>query len=303
MTLVSLMPPVEGRPVEDLPGFVHRYSTGNGARIHYVVGGEGPAVLLLHGFAYTWEDWRRILVPLAAAGFTAIAPDLRGMGYSELTRDGYSKANVAEDSRAIVKELGFDEVNVVGCDLGAMVAYAYASRHPREVRRFVFGEALIPGFGLEDHMNPADGGFWHFGFQGEVDTATMLVEGKEERYLMPFYEMMSTHGDVGKRMRERFLPFFERPGGIRGGFEHYGTLVDDVHENRAQFPGKLPMPVLVLAGEKDGALETILDSVRRVSDRLESDYVPGAGHTFAEDSPDWVVERLTRFFGAEAGHV
>ena len=296
MTLVSLTPPPEGTPVDGVDGFTHRYSTGNGARIHYVVGGSGPAVLLLHGFAYTWEDWRRILVPLAARGFTVIAPDLRGMGYSELTQDGYSKANVAEDGRAIVHELGFREVNVVGGDIGAMVAYAYASRHPDEVRRFVFGEAFIPGFGLEDHMNPADGGFWHFGFQGEVDTATMLVEGKEAQYLMPFYTMMSTHGDVEKRMRERFLPFFEAPGGIRGGFEHYGTLVADVKENRAQFPGKLPMPVLVLAGEKDQALDGIVASVARVSDRLESEYVPGAGHTFAEDNPEWVVDRLTRFF-------
>lgn len=297
MAKVSLTPPDSGAPVEGLDGFTHRYSSGNGARIHYVVGGKGPAVLLLHGFAYTWEDWRRVLAPLAASGFTVIAPDLRGMGYSEKAREGYSKAKVAEDNRAIVRELGFDQVNLVGADIGAMVAYAYASRHPDEVRRFVFGEAFIPGFGLEDHMNPATGGFWHFGFQGQVDTATMLVEGREENYLMPFYKLMSTHGDVEKRMRERFLPFFEAPGGIRGGFEHYGTLVDDVKENRAQFQGKLPMPVLVLAGAKDGALDTIVDSVRRVSDRLESDAVPGAGHTFAEDNPGWVVERLVRFFG------
>ena len=296
MGIVSLTPPEEGTPVEGIDGFVHRYSTGNGARIHYVVGGSGPAVLLLHGFAYTWEDWRRLLRPLADKGYTVIAPDLRGMGYSELTKDGYFKANVAEDNRAIVQELGFDEVNVVGGDIGAMVAYAYASRHPGEVRRFVFGEAFIPGFGLEDHMNPADGGFWHFGFQGEVDTATMLVEGKEENYLMPFYKMMSTHGDVEKRMRERFLPFFTRPGGIRGGFEHYGTLVADVKENRAQFAGKLPMPVLALAGEKDQALDSIVDSVSRVAEHLETDYVPSAGHTFAEDNPEWVADRLARFF-------
>lgn len=296
MTVVSLNPPEEGSAVESLPGFVHRYSTGNGARIHYVVGGDGPAVLLLHGFAYTWEDWRRILQPLAAAGYTVIAPDLRAMGYSEKTKDGFSKVNVAEDNRAIVRELGFDEVNIVGGDIGAMVAYAYASRHPDEVRRFVFGEAFIPGFGLEDHTNTSTGGFWHFGFHGAVDIATMLVEGREAKYLMPFYTMMSTHGDVEKRMRERFLPFFEAPGGIRGGFEHYGTLAADLKENRKQFTGKLPMPVLVLAGDKDGALPAIVDSVQRVSDRLESDAVPSAGHTFAEDNPEWVVERLTRFF-------
>jgi pimeloyl-ACP methyl ester carboxylesterase len=295
MAKVSLTPPVDGAPVEGLDGFKHRYSTGNGARIHYVVGGKGPAILLIHGFAYTWEDWRRVLVPLAAAGFTVIAPDLRGMGYSEKAKDGYSKSNVAEDNRSIVRELGFDEVNLVGGDIGAMVAYAYASRHPHEVRRFVFGESYIPGFGLEDHTNSSTGGFWHFGFHGAVDTATMLVEGREEEYLMPFYRTMSTH-DVEQRMRERFLPFFEAPGGIRGGFAHYGTIVDDVKENRAQFTCKLPMPLLVLAGDANGSLDGIVDSVRRVSDKIEIDAVPGAGHTFAQDNPRWVVARLVRFF-------
>jgi pimeloyl-ACP methyl ester carboxylesterase len=87
--------------------------------------------------------------------------------------------------------MGFQEINLVGTDIGAMVAYAYASRHPAEVRRFVFGEAFIPGFGLEDHMNPATGGFWHFGFHAQVDIATMLVEGRDERYLMPAIIPMS----------------------------------------------------------------------------------------------------------------
>jgi pimeloyl-ACP methyl ester carboxylesterase len=210
MAVVSLIPPAPGTPVEGIPGFSHRYNEENGARVHYVVGGAGPAIVLLHGFAYTWEDWRRILAPLAAAGFTVIAPDLRGFGYSEKTKDGYAKTSVAEDVRAIVRELGFDEINLVGADIGAMVAYAYASRHPGEVRRFVFGEAFVPGFGLEDHMNPATGGFWHFGFHAQVDIATMLVEGREERYLMPFYKLMSTHGDVERRCANGFCPSSRR---------------------------------------------------------------------------------------------
>jgi pimeloyl-ACP methyl ester carboxylesterase len=114
IALVSLIPPASEIAVEGIPGFSHRYSQRNGARIHYVIGGEGPAIMLLHGFAYTWEDWRRILGPLAAAGYTVIAPDLRGFGYSEKTSGDYSKANVAEDVRAIVYEVGFQEINLVG---------------------------------------------------------------------------------------------------------------------------------------------------------------------------------------------
>ncbi|TGX49053.1 alpha/beta hydrolase [Sphingomonas gei] len=297
MAAVSLTLPSPGTAVEGVVGFTHRYSESNGARIHYVVGGEGPAVLLLHGFPYTWEDWRRVLVPLAAAGFTLIAPDLRGFGYSEKTAGGYSKANVAEDVHAIVQQLGFAEINLVGSDIGAMVAYAYASRYPDEVRRFVFGESLIPGFGLEDRMNPATGGYWHFGFHGQVDVATMLVEGREEPYLMPFWKMMSTHADAEARARERFLPFFEAPGGIRAGFEHYGTLLADGRENVAQFTGKLQMPVLVLNGARGLPSDQTVETAQRVAHDVMSDLVPDAGHTFAEDNPEWVVERLAAFFG------
>jgi pimeloyl-ACP methyl ester carboxylesterase len=117
----------------------------------------------------------------------------------------------------------------------------------REDRR-VLARLLHPAAGV------SIGGFWHFGVQGQVDTAAMLVEGREEAYLMPFYNQMSIHG----------------------GFAHYAPLV--------------------LAGATHGALDSIVDSVRRVSGRLGSDTVPGAGHTFAEDNPDWVVERLVRFF-------
>lgn len=289
--------PIEGAVVEGLTGFQHRYSRANGANIHYVIGGSGPVIMLLHGFPFTWEDWRRILQPLADAGFTIVAPDLRGFGLSEKTEDGYSKANVAEDMRAIVREHGNDPVNLVTTDVGAMVGYAYASRHPQEVRRLVFAESLIPGFGLEERMNPATGGYWHFGFHGQVDVASMLVADREEHYLMPFWQMMSIRPDVEQTVRRRYLPYFSAPGGIRAAFEHYGTMLQDGRENREQFAGKLTMPVLVLAGEKGTPIEQPLQSVQQVADVIQSDVVPEAGHTFAEDNPSWVVERLVRFIG------
>ena len=82
--------------VAGLVGFHHKFANLNDARIHYVVGGEGPAVVLLHGWPYTWAEWRKLMPLLADAGFTVIAPDLRGLGHSEKTETGYSKVNVAE---------------------------------------------------------------------------------------------------------------------------------------------------------------------------------------------------------------
>lgn len=279
-----------------IPGFAHRYADVNGTRLHYVIGGQGPAVVLLHGWPYTWALWRKLMPRLAESGFTVIAPDLRGLGHSAKADAGYAKTNVAEDVRQVAQVHGFATVDLVGADIGTMVAYAYASRHPEGVRHLVLAESLIPGFGLEERMNPATGGYWHFGFHMQVDVATMLTEGKEATYLLPTMRMMSSSPDAAEVAEAVYLPPYLAPGGMRAGFQHYGTLLEDGEANRAAFRAKLPMPVLVLNGERGLPQAPLLDGVRRVAEHVEADLVPGAGHTFADDNPAWVAERLTRFF-------
>ena len=290
--------PEPGSAVTGVPGFTHRYADVNGTRIHYVLGGQGPAVVLVHGWPYTWAEWRKLAPLLAAAGFTVIAPDLRGLGDSEKTDTGYSKANVAEDIRQIVRCLGFDAIELVGTDIGMMVAYAYASRHPDEVRHLVLAEALIPGFGLEELMNPATGGYWHFGFHLNVDVATMLTAGRELDYLLPTIAMMSVADDAGEVAQNVYLPHYLEPGGMRAGFQHYGVLLQDGKENRAAFTSRLPMPVLVLNGDHGIPQSQTLGNVRQVAADVDSDLVPHSGHVFADDNPGWTAERLARFFRA-----
>jgi len=288
--------PAAESAVNGLTGFTHRYAEVNETRIHYVIGGTGPAVVLLHGFPYTWALWRKLMPLLAKAGFTVIAPDLRGLGDSDKASTGYTKTNVAEDVRQIVRSLGFDTINLVGTDIGTMVAYAYASRHPDEIRRLVLAESLIPGFGLEELMNPATGGYWHFGFHMQVDVAEMLTAGKETDYLLPTMTMMSLSKDVAETAQTIYLPHYIEPGGMRAAFQHYGTLLEDGRENRTNFHSKLTMPALVLNGEK-GILQTqTLGCVRQVAENIESELIPESGHAFAEDNPAWVAERLIRFF-------
>ena len=94
--------PVDGAPA-DLEGFVHHFAEVNGTRIHYVSGGAGPAIVLLHGWPLTWREWRGIMPALAEAGFTVIAPDLRGLGDSERPSHDYDKKTVADDIRHIVR--------------------------------------------------------------------------------------------------------------------------------------------------------------------------------------------------------
>ncbi len=293
--------PRDGSAPAGMDGFTHRYADVNGTTLHYVVGGAGPAVVLLHGWPCTWAAWRKLMPLLADAGYTVVAPDLHGLGDSARADGGYTKASVANDVRQVVRSLGLSSINLVGTDIGTMVAYAYASRHPGEVRRLVLAESLIPGFGLEELMNPATGGYWHFGFHMQVEVATMLTAGKEADYLLPMMTMMSVSADAADAAKALFLPHYTAPGRMRAGFQHYGTLLADGRENRAAFQSKLPMPVLVLNGERGIPQAQTLGCVRQVAGTIETALVPGSGHAFAHDNPAWVAERLVQFLGHDAG--
>ena len=296
----SVPTPAPDSPVAGLDGFTHRYADVNGTRIHAVVGGSGPAVVLLHGWPFTWRVWRRVLPGLAANGHTVIAPDLRGTGDSGKPETGYAKTDVAEDVHLLARSLGFDQVDLVGMDIGAMVAFAYAITRPDRVRHLVLSESVLPGFGLEKVMDVAAGGLWHFGFHMQVAVAEMLTAGKEAAYLTPRLTGSSPGGGLTDADRTDFLSHYSAPGGMRGGFQHYATLIEDGKANRATLqatPGAgLTMPVLVLNGDQGIPQAMLLGGVKQVASDVDADTVPHSGHAYAADNPDWVVERLTRFF-------
>lgn len=286
------VPPPEG-PVAGMDGFFHRYADANGVRLHYVIGGSGPAIVLVHGWPFAWREWRKLMPLLADAGFTVIAPDLRGMGDSEKPETGYAKRNVAEDLHQLVDHLGLSEVNLVGTDIGTMVAHAYATAYPGEIRRLVLSEAMLPGFGLEEIMNVAAGGSWHFGFHMQVDLAEMLTAGKEAAYLGGMWDVM-TDGGITENDRRELLRTYAGPRGMRGGFMHYVPLLEDGKANRAAATVPLPMPVLVLNGERGLPQPPLLAGVEQLASDVQTDIVPDAAHTIGADNPEWLAGRLTR---------
>lgn len=279
--------------------FTHHTANVNGVRLHYVMGGKGDAVVLLHGWPVTWYEWHKIM-PILAETYTVIAPDMRGFGDSEKPATGYEKRNVAEDIYQLVQKLGFNQINLVGHDIGLMVAYAYAAQHPETVRRLVLMESLLPGFGLEERMDVARGGYWHFGFHMQ-DIAEKLTEGKERLYIE--YQIQGglykkeamTQADL-----DEYVRCYSAPGGMRGGFAHYRTLLEDGKQNRENFKEKLTMPVLVLGGEHSGIpREWTLAGVHAVAANVREGEVKGSGHFLAEENPADLSRQLRAFFGEE----
>ncbi|WP_193196829.1 alpha/beta fold hydrolase [Nostoc sp. MG11] len=161
--------------------FTHHTIQVNGVRLHYVVGGKGDLVVLLHGYAQTWYEWRKIM-PALAEHYTVIAPDLRGAGDSDKPLTGYDKRSLANDIYQLVKQLGFQQVYLVGHDIGLMVAYAYAAAHPDDVKRLVVIDAPIPGVEPWEEVITSPM-VWHFAFHAVPNLPEALVAGRERTYL------------------------------------------------------------------------------------------------------------------------
>jgi pimeloyl-ACP methyl ester carboxylesterase len=155
----------------------------NGVRLHYLVAGQGAPVVLLHGYAETSHMWLPLIAQLQKTRLV-IAPDLRGFGASSKPSAGYSKAVMAQDVHALVRQLGFDNVAIVGHDIGLMVAYAYAAQYPAEVDRIALLDAFIPGVGDTTNLFLLKD-LWHFHFYGKTPLA--LVDGRERIYFEHFW--------------------------------------------------------------------------------------------------------------------
>src|SRR6478736_5284462 len=148
------------KPVQPPSNFKSITANVNGIKIHYVIGGTGEPLLLIHGFGQNWYMWNRLL-PELSKHFTVIAPDLRGVGESDKPKIGYDKKTMASDIHELTKELGYTNINLVGHDIGLMVAYAYASQYGQEVKKLALLDALLPG--IEPVWTKLYTSIWHFG--------------------------------------------------------------------------------------------------------------------------------------------
>lgn len=275
--------------------FTHHTTQVNSVRLHYAIAGKGDPVVLLHGWPQTWYEWHKVM-PTLADRYTIIAPDLRGMGDSEKPKDGYEKCNVAEDIHQLVQKLGYKQIILVGHDIGGMVAFAYAMAYPQAVRRLVLMECLLPGFGLEEAMDVARGGYWHFGFHMQPDIAELLVQGKEREYLTTYYYKGLAYNPnaIPEEDIEIYVRAYSAPGGLRGGFEHYHTLLKDAQHNRDRAEIKLPVPVLTMGGEVS-VRDRLYKGAIEVASDVRNIIVPYCGHWIVEEQPDFFVTQLLKF--------
>jgi pimeloyl-ACP methyl ester carboxylesterase len=290
-TPYSPTPPVA--EAKRLPkGFTETSANVNGVRINYKIGGSGPVVVLMHGYAQTSHMWIP-LMPLLATSHTVIAPDLRGIGGSERTRDGYDKKTMAKDVHDLVRQLGYQKVQLVGHDIGLMVAYAYAAQYPSEVSKVVLMDAFLPGVGnWQEVWLLRD--LWHFHFYGETPLA--FVKGRERTYFEHFWNDFAADKkkSIPEADRRIYARSYARADGMRAGFEVFKNFEQDAKDFAAFSKTKLDMPLLVLTGERASGT-FLIDQAKLVASNVSGTVVKGSGHWLMEEAPDQVIPAILQF--------
>jgi pimeloyl-ACP methyl ester carboxylesterase len=273
-------------------GFVSDVAQVNGATLHYVRGGAGPAVILLHGFPEDWYAYHRIM-PLLAKQFTIVAVDLRGLGDSIPTESGYDAANMAEDIHQLADRLHLEHVYVVGHDIGGMVAYAFARRYPETSRGVMMLDAPLPGFGPWDVVK-ASPITWHINFQQTPDLPEQLIAGREAIYLRHFLDP-DTFSDADVA---RYARAYAAPDHLRAALEIYRAFPVNEKFNAAQ--QSAIGVTLVLAPGENSPFEKLMPSFAEAlrdhgCANVKIEVIKNSVHYVVEEQPEAVAQLIERY--------
>ena len=297
MALFGLFAAFSAFPATALPAasdnsVVSRNATVEGVSLHYLTAGHGPMVVLIHGYAETSGMWRP-LIPKLAERFTVIAPDLPGIGESAIPADGLDMKTAAIRIHALARSLGAQNAEVVGHDIGLMVAYAYAAQFPAEVTKLVVMDAFLPGVdGWETvYNNP---GIWHFRFNGPTPEA--LVQGRERTYFEHFWNDFAadkTHS-IPEADREAYTEAYSKPGRMRAGWAYFVSLQQAARDFAQLSQTKLTMPVLSIGGEKANG-DVLAHQMKLVASDVTFVVLKDTGHWVLEERPKETIAALVKF--------
>jgi len=271
---------------------VSRTAEIDGVKLHYMTAGHGTPLILFHGYAETSLMWKPI-IPVLAERFTVIAPDLPGIGDSDIPVDGLDMKSAAIRLHDLAKSLGVEKAEVVGHDIGLMVAYAYAAQFPTEVTKLVLMDAFLPGVGGWEavYNNPT---IWHFRFNGPTPEA--LVQGRERTYFEYFWNDFAadkTHS-IPEADRKAYTAAYARPGRMHAGWAYFVSFQQAAKDFAQLSQTKLTMPVLTIGGEKSLG-EALAQQTKVVATDVTVVVLKDTGHWVLEERPKDTTEALQKF--------
>jgi pimeloyl-ACP methyl ester carboxylesterase len=290
---------VSGAP--NLPaGFTDTFTSGyvdtGGLRQHVVAGGEGPPLLLVHGWPQTWYAWR-LVMPALAQEFHVIAPDQRGTGLSGKPSDGYDTGTLATDLVALMDALGHQGFAMAGHDTGMWIGYALAADHPDRLTRLAVAETPLPGLSpspplfANAHLNDA---LWHFAFNRLADVNEQLITGREEIYFGWQFATKAAQQLPAEALRYYLDALASSPEALHASFAIYRALDTTIAQNQKRKEERLSLPILAIGGEHSLG-EQVGATMKLAADDVQTLVIPRCAHWVAEEAPEETLAALTEF--------
>jgi pimeloyl-ACP methyl ester carboxylesterase len=284
-------------PVGFRDTFTSRYVQTGDLRQHVVVGGDGPPLLLIHGWPQTWYAWRHVM-PALGRDFTVIAPDQRGIGLTDKPADGYDTGSLANDMVALMAALGHEQFAVYGTDTGMPIAYAIAADHPGRVERLVVSEAPLPGASPSPPLfvpPVLNARLWHLMFnQLPAELNEALIRGREEIFFGAEFDASAGTNKLPADVVKHYIDTLTDPDALRGTFGFYRAITTTIAQNARRKEQRLTLPVLAIGGAESTG-EGSATTMKLVADDVQTAVLPGAGHWVAEQAPEDLLAAVTSF--------
>ena len=282
----------------DIPAVRHHTARVNGLKMHYVEAGEGPLVLLLHGFPETWFCWRH-QIPVLAEHYRVVAPDLRGYGETAKPVGGYDKRTMARDIIELMRHLGCPRAVVVGHDRGARVATWFAKDYPDATNRLVVMDNIPSRIIFERMDAKVAHGHWFFIFNNVPDLPEALITGREEVWLRFIFSSWCYNPELfTPEGLAVYVAAYSKPGSLRGAFSDYRAGEEDVAQDEQDRDVLIRCPTLALWGEDfeiGGKMWDFREVWTKMADKVEFFSIPQCGHLPHEEKPEEVNRELLRF--------
>jgi pimeloyl-ACP methyl ester carboxylesterase len=278
--------------------FTSRFIDTGELRLHAVIGGEGPPLLLVHGWPQTWYAWR-LLMPTLARDFQVVAVDQRGIGLTDKPPDGYDSATLAGDLVALMDALGHQQFAMYGTDVGMPIAYALAADHRDRLERLVVSEAPLPGVTpspplfLPPQLNAR---LWHLAFNqlpAEVNEA--LVRGREAIFFGAEFDASAGTNKLPEDAVKYYIDTLAADhDALRGSFGFYRAIPTTTAQNQQRKERRLTLPVLAIGGAESSG-DMVGATMQLVADDVQTLVIPDTGHWVAEQAPEELLAALTTF--------
>jgi pimeloyl-ACP methyl ester carboxylesterase len=276
--------------------FESRYVDAGDLRMHAVIGGQGPPLLMIHGWPQTWYQYR-LLMPALSRDFQVVVAEQRGIGLSDKPEDGYDTGTLANDFVALMEALGHDRFAVVGCDTGMLIGYALAADHLDRVDRLVVGEAPLPGITPPTPLvlpPPLNDRLWHIAFNALAKVNEQLVVGREEIFFGAEYSAAAGSTKLPEDIVRYYVDRLTSPEALHGTFQLYRAFTPTIAQNEHRKAQRLPMPVLAIGGAESSG-DMVADTMKLVADDVQGMVIPDCGHWVAEQAPEEFLTALAVF--------